>query len=142
MNNTGEAKKEPRLQWCATADKFRCMRCGRISKNMKMQGTSEGSKWLREDSKHGLGLWSNARLGGHDMVGRVDRHESGYVRQRLGPQLMKQCKPEKVRGRMFLRILTLEEGRVLLSENTRGWRIEGQKKRVHLEGMQETSGGV
>ena len=37
--------------------KNRCMRCGRSSKHMRMQGTCEGLRWLREDSKHKLQRW-------------------------------------------------------------------------------------
>ena len=39
-----EAK--PRTEWCAAASKCRCMRCGRGSKHMKLQGTCTGPKIL------------------------------------------------------------------------------------------------
>ena len=87
-----EAKKH-QTEWCATANKYRCLRCGRSSKHVKMQGECQGPKWLREGSKHKLGRWSKSDLGGHDMVRRVDRHGdaliwcrncSGYARQKNG----------------------------------------------------------
>ena len=34
-------------------NKYRCMRCGRSSKNMKMQEKCEGPKWLMKDSTPG-----------------------------------------------------------------------------------------
>ena len=55
----GEAK-EHRTERCAAA----CMRCGRSSKYLKMQGKCEGPEWLCEDFKHKLGRWGNPRLGG------------------------------------------------------------------------------
>ena len=35
-----------RMEWCANASKHRCMRCGRGSKNMKMQGKCTRPKYL------------------------------------------------------------------------------------------------
>ena len=35
VNKKGEAKKH-QMEWCATANKYRCMRCARNSKNLKM----------------------------------------------------------------------------------------------------------
>ena len=74
------------------------------------------------------------------MMRRVDRNGEalmwcrkflGYARQRLGPELMNQCKLEKMDtkkyGKMSKPILTLEEERVL-AKKARG--CEGQKKRV------------
>ena len=37
VNKKVEAKKH-RTEWCAAANKYECMRCGRSSKNMKKQG--------------------------------------------------------------------------------------------------------
>ena len=94
---------------CVTANKCRCITCGRSSKHLKMQGTCEEPKWLREDSKHKLGRWGKSRLGGHDVVRRVDRSGealigspqcSGHARQRQGPKLMNRYKPEKIYERM------------------------------------------
>ena len=126
--------------WCGAANKDLCMRCGRSSKNMKMQGTCKGPEWLREDSKHKLGRWVKSRLGGHDMVRRVDssgealkccRKCSSYARQRLGPKFMNRCKPEKMDTKegenMLRRILPLEE-ETFPSKNAEGWKIEGQKE--------------
>ena len=53
-NKKGEAQKH-HTEWCAIAHKYRCVRCGRSSKNMKMQGKCVGPKWLTEDSTHKLG---------------------------------------------------------------------------------------
>ena len=35
-----------RTEWCAEADRYRCMRCGRGRKYMKMPGTCTGPKFL------------------------------------------------------------------------------------------------
>ena len=35
-----------RTEWCAEADRYRCMRCGRGSKFMKMPGKCAGPKFL------------------------------------------------------------------------------------------------
>ena len=35
-----------RMEWCAEADRYRCMRCGRGSKNMKMPGRCTGPKFF------------------------------------------------------------------------------------------------
>ena len=43
-NNTGEAKKH-RTEWCVAANEYRCVRCGKSSKHMKMQGACEGPRW-------------------------------------------------------------------------------------------------
>ena len=53
-NKKGKAQKH-HTEWCAIAHKYRCVRCGRSSKNMKMHGTCVGPKWLTEDSTHKLG---------------------------------------------------------------------------------------
>ena len=81
-----------RTEWCAEANRYRCMRCGNGSKCMKMPGRCDGPKFL---SKR-LGKWGRRHLGGHDFVRRMDRQEevliwcrkcSGYARQRMGPKL-------------------------------------------------------
>ena len=53
-----------RTEWCAEADKYRCMRCGRGSKYMKMSGRCDGPKFLSKRLKNGEGvIWEagNAR---------------------------------------------------------------------------------
>ena len=35
-----------RMEWCAEADRYRCARCGRGSKNMKMPERCTGPKFL------------------------------------------------------------------------------------------------
>ena len=83
---------EHKTEWCATASKYRCMRCGRGSKYMRMQGDSAG-KCLMKDSERKLGRLGKLHVGGHDMVRRVDGHGealiwcrqcSGYARRRMG----------------------------------------------------------
>ena len=58
-----------RTEWCATANKFRCMRCGRGSKYMKMPGTCSRPKYLSKN----LGKWRKRHFGGHDMLRKMDR---------------------------------------------------------------------
>ena len=96
VNKNVEARKH-RTECRTAAIKCRCLRCGRSSKQMKIQVKCEGPKWLQEDSKHKLGRWCKSHLGLHDMVRRVARNGealiwcrkcSGYARERLGPKLM------------------------------------------------------
>ena len=42
-----------RTEWCAEADRHRCVRCGRGSKHMEMPGRCNGPKFLSK----GLGKW-------------------------------------------------------------------------------------
>ena len=42
-----------RTEWRAEADRYRCMRCGRGSKYMKMPGKCTGPKYLSEN----VGKW-------------------------------------------------------------------------------------
>ena len=127
-----------RTEWCAEAEKYRCMRCGRGSKYMKMPGKRTGPKYLSEN----VGKWRKRHLGGHDLVRRVDRQGEfwiwcrkcwGYARQRMGPKLMNYCMPEQVGtkecGKMLKRIQILEDGRVPAKE-AKYWKIEGQKRRI------------
>ena len=110
-----------RTEWCAEANRYRCMRCGQGSKYMKMPGKCTGPKFLSNN----WGKWRRRHLGGHHLVRRMDRLGevliwcrkcSGYARQRMGPQLMNCCRPEQMDtkefGKMVKRIQTLEEGRV------------------------------
>ena len=82
--------------------KYRCMRCGRSSKKMQMQGACEGPRWLGKDFKRKLRRWSKTHSGEHDVVRRVDpngealvwcRKCLGCVRCRVGPKLMNQWRP-------------------------------------------------
>ena len=127
-----------RTEWCAEADRCRCMRCGRGSKYMKMPGRCYGPKFLSK----GLGKWRRRHLGGHDLVRRMDRQGevlmwcrkcSGFVGQRMGPKLVNGCRPEQKGtnefGKMMKIIQTLEEARVPVKE-AKSWRIEGEKKRI------------
>ena len=40
-----------RTEWCAEANKYPCMRCGRGNKYMKMQGKCTGPKYLSKNWK-------------------------------------------------------------------------------------------
>ena len=40
---------EHRTEWCAEADRYRCMRCGRGSKCMKVPGKCAGPNFLEDD---------------------------------------------------------------------------------------------
>ena len=53
-----------RTEWCAEADRYRGMRCGRGSKYMKIPGRCTGPKFLFKS----LGKWRRRHLGGHDLV--------------------------------------------------------------------------
>ena len=88
-----------RTEWCAEANKNRCMRCGRGSKYVKklrkMCKTTIPHKKLEKRRRR--------HLGGHDLVRRVDKQGeiliwcrkcSGYATQSVGPKLMNCCKPE------------------------------------------------
>ena len=85
-----------RTEWCAEANKFRCMRCGRDSKNMKIPGKCTRPKYLSEN----LGKWRKRHLGGHDLVRREVpiwcRKCLGHARLKMGPKLMDYSKPEPV----------------------------------------------
>ena len=62
-----------RTEWCAEADKYRCMRCGRGSKYMKMPGRCNGPKFMSQSLKK----WGRRHLGGHDLVRKwTDREKS------------------------------------------------------------------
>ena len=134
MKDCEELKPKPN----AEADRYRCMRCGRGSKYMKMPGRCNGPKFLSK----GLGKWRRRHLGGHDLVRRMDRKGevlkwcrkcSEYARQRMGPKLVNCCRLEQMGtkefGKMMKRIHILEEGRVPAKE-AKNCRIEGEKKRI------------
>ena len=99
IRKSEEAKH--RTERHADAHKFRCMRCGRGNKYMKIKGKRTGPKYLQTF----LGKWVKRHLGGHDLVRKVDRQGevliwcrkcSGCARQRMGPKLLTCCKPEQV----------------------------------------------
>ena len=88
-----------RTEWCAAAGKYQCMRCGRGSKCMKMQGKCTGAKYLSNN----LGKWRVSfgkthygKKNGQEEVLIWCRKCSGRARQRMGPKLMNCCKPEQV----------------------------------------------
>ena len=130
-----------RTEWCAEANRYRCMRCGRGSKYMKMSWTCKGPKFFSK--KHGK--WRSCHVGGHDLVRRMDgqgevliwfRKCSGYARQSMEPKLMNCCRPDAGTQEfcnMIKRIQVLEEGRVPAKE-AKNWRIGGEKKRITRKG--------
>ena len=134
-----------RTGWCAEADRYRCRRCGRGCKHMKMPGRCDGPNFLSKSLKNGqCAIWEDM-----DLVRRMDRQGevliwcrkcSGYARQRMGPQLVNCCMPEpmgtKEFGKMVKRITTLDEGRVPPKE-AKNWRIEGEKKRITREAVKQ-----
>ena len=90
-----------RTEWCAEAERNRCLRCGKGSKNMKLPGRCTGPKFLSKSSSK----WERLCLGGHDLVRKIDRQGeisiwcrkcSGYARQRMGPKLVNCCRPEQI----------------------------------------------
>ena len=127
-----------RTEWCAEADRDRCMRSGRGSKHMKMPRKCTGQKLFPKSSAK----WRTSHLGGHDLVRRMDREGevliwcrkcSRYATQRMGPKLTNCCNPEQIGtqeyGKMLTRIQVLEVGRVPAKE-AKSWIIEGQKRRI------------
>ena len=58
-----------RTEWCAEANKCRCMRCGKGSKYIKMTGRCEDQNSCQKK----LGKWRSRHLGGHDLVRRMER---------------------------------------------------------------------
>ena len=134
--NQKKEETRHRTEWCAETNKYRCMRCGRGSKYMKMPGKCTGPKYLEKN----LGTWGKRHSGGHDTVRRMYRQGealiwctkcSGYARQSMGQKLMNCCKSEQVGtkeyGKMLKRIQVLEDGRIFAKE-AKNWKIEGHKK--------------
>ena len=68
VDKTSEEPKH-QTEWCAEAKKFRCTRCGRGSKYLKLQGKCIGPMYVSKK----LGKWRKRHLGGHDVVRRTDR---------------------------------------------------------------------
>ena len=60
-----------RTEWRVETNKYRCMRCGRGSKYMKMPEKCTGPKYLSKS----FGKWRRRHLGVHDLVRRMDRQE-------------------------------------------------------------------
>ena len=129
-------------EWCADANWYRCMRCGRGSKHMKMPGKCTGPKFLSKS----LDKWGRRHLGCQDLVRRMNRQGgvliwcrewSGYARQKMGPKGMNCRRPEQVGtkeyGKMLKRIQTLEHGRVLSKEAKIG--ESRTKEKNHKKGV-------
>ena len=58
-----------RTEWCAEANRYPCMRCGKGSRYMKMPGRCDGPKFLSKRLEN----WRRRHRGGHDLVRRIDR---------------------------------------------------------------------
>ena len=56
-------------EWCAQANKYQCMRCGKSSKYMKIPGKCTGPKCLSKC----MVKWGEIFGGDFDLVRRVDR---------------------------------------------------------------------
>ena len=123
-------KSKHRTEWCAEADKYRCVRCGRGSKYMKMPGRCNGPQFLSKSGKMEMAPSGEVMT---DEVLIWCRKCSGYAKQRMGPKLVNCCKPEQMGtkecGKMMKRIQTLEDCRVPAKE-ARNWRIKDQKRRI------------
>ena len=67
-------EKKHRMECCAEADRYRCMRCGRGSKYMKMPGSY--ARKMHRTKVPVKKFWKMGRrhLGGHDFVTKMDRH--------------------------------------------------------------------
>ena len=68
-------KTKHRTQWCAEANRYRFLRCGRGSKYLKIQGKCTGPKYLSENQRK-LG---KTHVGGHDLARRVDRQGEDLI---------------------------------------------------------------
>ena len=121
-------RMKPRTEWCAEANRYRCMRCGKRSKYMKMPGKCAAPKFL---SKR-VGKCGSRHLGGHGLVRRMDtqgevltwcRKCSGYARQRMGPKLMNCCRLEQMD--------TKELGKIV-KENKFSRKKESQPKKQRI----------
>ena len=59
-----------RTEWCAEADRYRCMRCGRGSKYMKMPGRCDGPKFLSKRLENGEGVTWDVMTWSEEWTGR------------------------------------------------------------------------
>ena len=74
INKNREAERH-RTEWCAGTSTYLCMRCERSSKNMRLPGKCEGSKWMMgTDFSPIVFFWRGGRriLGDHDTVRGVE----------------------------------------------------------------------
>ena len=118
---------------------------------MKMEGKCVGQKCLMKDTEQKFRRPRKSHMGGHDVVRRVDGQGSfalvhkisSSARQRMGPKLMdcSQRRGTKEDGKIFKRILILEEEKVP-AKNSRGWNIEGQKRRGYQQGNKYIERGI
>ena len=148
VSEKGKAKKH-RTEWCAAAIKYRCLRCGRSSNNLKMQGTCGRPTWLREVSKHKLGRWVKTLLGGEksgskwrgfNLAQKVFGLYAAKTRTKIDESMQADEHGHERVWEHMKSNLNPRRGRVP-AKNARGWKIEGQKK-CYQEGMQKASGRV
>ena len=100
FNERSERMKH-RTEWCAEANRYRCMRCGKGSNYMKMAGKCTGPQFIRK-------VWDNEEdamwevmTSSEDWTDR-ERYQHGgvsvrlYARQRMGPKQVICCKLEQM----------------------------------------------
>ena len=77
--NQKDEKEQHRTEWCAAANKYRCMRFGKSSRNIKMQRTCAGPKGCERTPNTSGKLRVKKHLGVHDMVRRADRNGESFI---------------------------------------------------------------
>ena len=114
VDKKGKAKMHS-TEWCAAANKYRCMRCARSSECVKMPRTCRdmwGPKVESEGPQPQVEKVKQSASGRHDMVRRV------WCRKCSGDaKLMHRCRPEQMgtqeHGNMFKIIFMLVKERSL-----------------------------
>ena len=136
----GQEREETRhrTEWCAEANRYRCKRCERGSKYMKMKGKCTRQKYLSIILENGESdIWEAAICKKSGQAGwssdLVQKMLGLCETEKMGPKLTNSCKPEQVGtkeyGKILKRIQTLEDGRVPAKE-AENRKIEGQKRRI------------
>ena len=68
--DTRSERMKLRTEWCAEANRYRCMRCGRGSKYMKMPGRRDGPKFLSKRLENGEGVTWEVMTWSEEWTGR------------------------------------------------------------------------
>ena len=145
-----EAKKH-RMVWCAAGSQFRCMRCGRSSKHMKMPGKCEGPRWSGKNSDHMLNAWGRMHLGGeyHGEESGLKWRTLGSVQEVFGlcavpseakadePLQIREERHDSARENVENNPQARREGK---DRNANGRKVEGEKKKSYQERVQEVDG--
>ena len=66
LSRIREASQGGRMEWCVATSTYRCMDCGRSSKQMRKSRHCEGLRWMGKDFNHRLKISATAHLGEHD----------------------------------------------------------------------------